>query len=335
MTDKTVIFKKKILAFFVVFIFSSMMGAFAGDIPDRWKSEWSATDFSKSSIEFSEVMSGGPPKDGIPAIDDPKFKPVSDINDIGDKEPVISIEIDGKAKAYPLRILMWHEIANDELSGVPITVTYCPLCNSSVIFDRRINNKILDFGVSGKLRHSDMIMYDRQTESWWQQFLGEGVVGEMTGVKLKRLPSRIIPFAKFKKSHPQGQVLIANNKSSRNYGSNPYFKYDSADKPFLLQKEYNGPIPSLAYVIAIDKKAWPLEDIRKQKRIVDGDIIIEWQTGMNSALDQQQIDKGQDIGYVTVQRKQPDGSLINIAYDMSFAFAFSIFQPDGKIIIHE
>ncbi|NQV56401.1 MAG: DUF3179 domain-containing protein, partial [Rhodospirillales bacterium] len=138
--------------------------------PKLWQLEWPKTDFSKSSVEFSEIMSGGPPKDGIPAIDQPKFDEVGSVSGIGPKVPVISFSMNGEAKAYPLGILMTHEIVNDRVGGVPVVVTYCPLCNSSIVFDARLGGRTLDFGVSGKLRNSDMVMYDRQTESWWQQF---------------------------------------------------------------------------------------------------------------------------------------------------------------------
>lgn len=309
--------------------------ALAQNFSHAWKQEWPRTDFSKSSIDFEEVISGGPPRDGIPAIDDPVFKPAGEVSDLGNKEPVISLEINGEAKAYPLRVLMWHEIANDTLGDVPVTVTYCPLCNASIVFDRRVNGRILDFGVSGKLRHSDMIMYDRQTESWWQQFLGEGIVGKMTGVKLKRLPSRILPFAEFKMTHPNGQVLVPNNESARNYGENPYAKYDTSQWPFLFRGDYDGPVPALAYVVAVKNNAWPLEDVRRQKRIEYEGLIIEWHEGMSSALDQPSITEGRDIGYVVVQEKQPDGSLANAVYDMTFAFVFKIFNPNGFIHVRE
>ncbi len=138
--------------------------------PQAWRFEWSKTDFNKTSIDLGEIISGGPSKDGIPSIDAPRFIAASKVShqDLGPTEPVIGVVINGKARAYPLRILTWHEIVNDELAGVPITVTFCPLCNSAIVFDRRLNGRVLDFGTTGKLRNSDMVMYDRQTESWWQ-----------------------------------------------------------------------------------------------------------------------------------------------------------------------
>ena len=157
-----------------VFVLAALLAfAFpAHSSPRSWAGEWPDTDFTKHSIDYGEIRSGGPPKDGIPSIDSPKFKPVSQITDISPTEPVIGLTVNGESRAYPLRILMWHEIVNDSVGGVPVTVTYCPLCNSSIVFDRRLDGRILDFGTTGKLRNSDLVMYDRQTESWWQNVHG-------------------------------------------------------------------------------------------------------------------------------------------------------------------
>ena len=209
-----------------------MAPANTAEIPLGWKSAWSKTDFAKNIVKFDEILSGGPPKDGIPSIDEPKFELISDIENIADREPVVGVVINGKAKAYPLRVLTWHEIVNDKLGGVPITVTYCPSCNSSIVFDRRLDGKVLDLGTTGKLRNSDLVMYDRQTESWWQQFLGKGIIGVMSGKLLKMLPSRLESFASFKKRASDGKVLVPKYSFTRPYGSNPYVGYDSAARPF-------------------------------------------------------------------------------------------------------
>ncbi len=299
--------------------------------PADWKREWPRTDFSRSAIDLSQIMSGGPPKDGIPAIDEPRFNTVNQITDLGPQEPVIALTLNGMAKAYPLRVLMWHEIANDTIGGVPVTVTYCPLCNASLAFDRRVNEQVLDFGVSGKLHHSNLIMYDRQTESWWQQFLGEAIVGQMTGAALKRLPSRVIPFSEFRRAYPNGLVLIPPNSKARPYGENPYASYDGSGWPFSFRGDYDGPVSPLAYVVAVGPDAWPLEDIRKAGRIVHAGIVITWQEGMNSALDDRRIDQGRDLGFVTVQHQKRDGSYGIVPYDMTFGFVFKAFHPKGSI----
>ena len=159
--------------------------------PEFWRYEWPNTDFEKTNVDsWKEILSGGPPKDGIPALSDPQFIRVGQETRIEDREPVITVELDGQTpRAYPIRYMTWHEIVNDVIGGVPVAVTFCPLCNSGITFDRRVNGKALTFGVSGKLRNSDMVMFDRETESWWQQAIGEGIVGHYTGAQLTQLPT--------------------------------------------------------------------------------------------------------------------------------------------------
>ncbi|MDA7948440.1 MAG: DUF3179 domain-containing protein [Hyphomicrobiaceae bacterium] len=304
--------------------------------PERWKRQgWSKTDFDNKSIDYSEILSGGPPKDGIPSIDNPKFVSVSEIKSFKGSEPVIGLDINGDARAYPLQILIWHEIVNDTVGGTPVSVTYCPLCNSAVVFDRRLGDKVLDFGTTGKLRNSDLVMYDRQTESWWQQFTGTGIVGELTGKELKTIPARLESFDNFKTRHPDGKVLIPNNKDMRAYGRNPYVGYDSATKPFL----YNGDLPkdinpmARVVVFKVDGKpnALTLKLLREKGEVKVGDISLKWQKGQNSALDASQIADGRDVGNVTAQRKTASGSE-DVVYDVTFAFVFHAFHPKRPII---
>lgn len=190
--------------------------------PEVWRQQgWERTDFSKSTISWREIKSGGPPKDGIPAIDDPKFIDVGRNTTVEEIEPVIGLEINVDARAYPLRILMWHEIVNDTVGGVPVAVTYCPLCNAAIVFERKTNRGVLDFGTTGKLRNSDLVMYDRQTQSWWQQFTGKAIVGALTDTKLHLIPSRLEAFSLFQERNPRGRLLIPNDSASRAYGRNP------------------------------------------------------------------------------------------------------------------
>ena len=298
----------------------------------RWAYEWKRTNFNKTSINFHDILEGGVPKDGIPSIDKPRFmaaKAISSEN-LAPTEPVIGVIINGKAKAYPLRILTWHEIVNDELAGVPITVTYCPLCNSAIVFDRRLDGKILDFGTSGKLRNSDMVMYDRQTESWWQQFLGEAIVGEMLGKVLKPIPARLESFEKFLARAPEGQVLIPTNPDMRSYGQNPYASYDSTSQPFLFRGDLPNYIKPMVRVIVVDDRAWSLPLIREKGTMTDGDLTLAWSKGQNSALDDSQISKGRDVGNITVQRKGSDGQMSDVVYDVTFAFVYHAFHGGQK-----
>jgi hypothetical protein len=297
--------------------------------PEYWKHEWRKTDFTKHSIPFSEIRSGGPPKDGIPPIDDPKFAKVSDIKDIEDTEPVVGLTINGQTVAYPVRVLMWHEIVNDTVAGVPITITFCPLCNATIVFDRRLDGKVLDFGTTGKLRNSDLIMWDRQTESWWQQFLGEGIVGEMTGKVLKILPSRLESWANFKARAPQSKVLIPTVAGMRDYGVNPYVSYDSLRRPFLYNGEMPKGVAPLGRVVSLlDKsQAWSLNLLRKkgELKLPDG-TVLKWKPGQNSALDTEVIHEGKDVGNVTAQKNGKD-----VAYFVDFAFAFHAFYPKAQL----
>ena len=304
--------------------------------PARWRMEgWNKTDFSKKSIDFREILSGGPPKDGIPSIDNPKFVPLADVSGLADTEPVIGVEINGDARAYPLQILIWHEIVNDTVGGTPVTVTYCPLCNSAIVFDRRFEGKVLDFGTTGKLRNSDLVMYDRQTESWWQQFIGTAIVGEYTGKELKGIPSRLESFANFKARNKKGKVLIPNSDNMRAYGRNPYAGYDTASAPFLYSGEMPKGINPMARVVVVKIDGKPqavsLAILRKKGVMELGSVTLSWQKGQNSALDTTRISKGRDVGNVIAQRKTASGTQ-DIIYDVTFAFVFHAFHPKQPII---
>lgn len=296
--------------------------------PSFWRNEWPKTDFSNTTIEnWVEILSGGPPKDGIPAIMTPTFKPVSEEQSIAAREPVVTVEIDGAApRAYPVRYLTWHEIVNDEVAGQPIAVTFCPLCNSAPVFDRRTEAGVLSFGVSGKLRNSDMIMYDHQTESWWQQALGEAVVGDLTGFELAQLPSWMESWQQFSTRNPEGLVM-EEPSFNRRYGANPYRGYDSSSRPFLYSGE-NPPhgIPPLVRVVRVGDRAWPLTRVREEGSVSEAGVRITWEEGQASALDTNQIGDGKEVGTVRVR----DASGADVAHDVMFAFAFHAFWPQGE-----
>jgi len=299
-----------------------------------WKVEFPKTDFTNHSVPLEEIFSGGPPKDGIPSIDKPEFVLAGLHGKLAATEPVIGLILNGDARAYPLRILMWHEIVNDEVGGVPVTVTYCPLCNSSIVFDRRIGGQVLDFGTTGRLRNSDMVMYDRQTETWWQQFLGEGIVGEMTGTRLKTIPARLESFENFKKRAPNGKVLVPNEANMRDYGRNPYAYYDSRPTPYEF---FQGPFPDyidpMIRVVVVGEEAWALPLIRHAGKVTKGDLTLSWSKGQNSALDKGEIAKGKDVGNVVVQRTK-DGKTTDVVYDVTFAFVYHAFNQDKKIHVN-
>lgn len=295
--------------------------------PDLWRSEWPDTDFTRSSVDFSEIMSGGPPRDGIPAIDDPTFIAVSEETRLRPTEPVIAVEFDGEApRAYPIRYLTWHEIVNDVVAGVPIAVTFCPLCNSAITFDRRVGGEVLTFGVSGKLRHSDMVMFDRETESWWQQAIGRGIVGEHRGSELETLPTWMESWEDFQARNPEGLVMDEPG-AARPYGQNPYVRYDSADSPFLYSGERppHG-IPPLVRVVRVGDRAWPMTRLAEAGEITEAGVTITWTAGQSSALDARDIGEGRDVGNIRVRDGQGD----DLAHDLMFAFAFHAFWPEGE-----
>lgn len=302
----------------------------AASSPDQWRSEWPTTDFTRHSVPFDEIFSGGPPKDGIPAIDDPRILAAAEAEDLAPTEPVIGLALNGDARAYPLRVLIWHEIANDTVGGVPVAVTYCPLCNAAIVFDRRVEGRTLDFGTTGKLRNSDLVMYDRQTESWWQQFTGEAIVGAMTGAKLDMLPSRLESFERFVARHPDGRVLVPSDAGLRAYGTNPYEGYDEAQRPFLYRGDYPANIAPLARVVAVGDEAWSLDLLRRESRVETGDLVITWEPGQNSALSAPLIPQGWDVGNVVVQRRTGE-SLVDVVHDVTFAFVFHAFRPNGTL----
>ena len=237
-----------------------------------------ATDFSRHSVPYSEILSGGPPKDGIPAIDDPRFVSVEDVDSwLEPKEPVILFRVGDDVRAYPIQIVMWHEIVNDTVGGVPVVVTFCPLCNTAIAFERTVDGKELTFGTTGRLRLSNLIMYDRQTESWWQQATGKAIAGEFTGEQLDFRPASIISWEDFKSAHPDAKVLSRETGFSRSYGQNPYAGYDDIDNsPFLDEgPKTPGVLPPMARVITVDSGgeavAYPY-DVLQRARVVN-DIV--------------------------------------------------------------
>jgi hypothetical protein len=301
----------------------------ASAAPASWQAEWPKTDFARHSVNLDEIFSGGPSKDGIPSIDEPTFVPIAEAA-LPANEPVIGLAIEGDARAYPLRILIWHEIVNDVVGGVPVAVTFCPLCNTGIVFDRRLDGRVLEFGTTGKLRNSDLVMYDRTTESWWQQFLGEAIVGELTGRQLVMLPSRLESFASFKARAPEGKVQVPGGGSMRAYGRNPYVGYDRSPAPFLYRGQLPRNIAPLARVVRVGDEAWSLDLVRANAPFQAGDLRFSWQPGQASALDASTIAEGFDVGNVLVERRSGDG-WEDVVYSVDFAFAFHAFYPEGVI----
>jgi hypothetical protein len=285
-----------------------------------------STDFSRHTVPYSDILSGGPPKDGIPAIDDPKFQTVAEADAyLGDLEPVIFFQIGDDVRVYPLQILTWHEIVNDVVDGRPVTVTFCPLCNTAIAFDSTFDGQVLDFGTTGRLRFSNLIMYDRQTETWWQQATGEGIAGKYAGSQLTFLPASIVGWAEIKENFPEAKVLSQDTGFRREYGRNPYGGYDNINNsPFLFRgPQTPGELPAMARVLTVDMNeeavAYPYEVLQDQAVVNDTiagqDIVVFWQPGTASALDTTRIADGDDVGAGATFSRNLDGQTLTFTFD--------------------
>jgi Protein of unknown function (DUF3179) len=279
------------------------------------------TDFTKHSVPLSEFLSGGPPRDGIPPVDQPKPTSQAEADEwLADREPVLSMEVGDRVRAYPLQIMVWHEIVNDTLGGRPIAVTYCPLCNSSLVFDRRVRGRTLTFGTTGNLRNSDLVMWDRQTESWWQQLTAEAVVGELTGTRLAVLPSQVLSWADFKRLHPDGDVLSRDTGVARDYGRNPYEGYDQPDsQPFLFDGKTDDRLPPKERVIAVFTRrvtvVVPFSRLAREP-VVDLEagglpVVVFYKRGVTSPLDASSIADSRDVGTAVAFDRRVDGRTLS------------------------
>ncbi len=247
--------------------------------------------------------------DSIPAIDEPTFVSTAEADFLAAREPVVALEIDGDARAYPVQIMVWHEIVNDVVGGVPVAVTYCPLCNSALAYEREVGGRLLDFGTSGSLYNSALVMYDRPTESLWLHFEGLSIEGELEGTRLEFIPVQMIAFDEFRARYPDGKVLSQETGFGRPYGTNPYDFYDTNDRPFLFSGEVDERLGAITRVVGVtigeEAVAYPLSVISDEGRAKAGvvedsvggqDIVIFWEPGTASGLDNPNIALGRDIG---------------------------------------
>ena len=261
-------------------------------------------------VDPAGIRGGGPPPEGIPTIDDPSFQNASEVGDLSDAEPVVAVEINGEARAYPIRILTRHELVNDTLGGVPVTVSYCPLCNSAVTYDRRAAGRVLDFGTSGRLYQSSLVMYDRQTQSLWTHYDGRAVIGRLAGVQLDFFPTQIIAWGEWKQANPESQVLIGETggPSLDVYGGNPYAGYEtSADllSPGFQSEAIDERLPRKERVVGLRNTRGEATAIRhsylREAQVVEltfnGLPIVVWNLpGTTSALDTRVVFEGRDVG---------------------------------------
>jgi hypothetical protein len=307
-------------------MFFSFQAAFAQmenprNIPYNWK-----TDTLKKTVPLSEFKVAVP-KGAFPVLNHPTFLGAHQGQQVYFKhEPVISVTVNGQTKAYPLNVLTVHEIANDTLGGVPILVTYCPLCNASVVYDRRLlhqgQERLLGFEVSGMLRQSDMVMFDRQTETWWQQLTGDGLVGELAGAELTVIPSLVISVEEFFQRFPKGQILSRETGiagADKRYGLNPYAGYDepqgSPYEAFFDKDKVDKRLPPMERVVDVEskgkRKVYPFSAIAQKGVINDTfngkNIVVFYKSGTVSVLDEKEIRKSRNIGSATLFNAELEG----------------------------
>lgn len=224
-------------------------------------------DLSNSLIPSKDILIGGPPRDGIPSIDNPKFLKANAAKFIRPADRVIGITINGESRAYPINILNWHEIVNDQIQGVPVSVTYCPLCGTGLVYEAKVKGRVLKFGVSGLLYNSDVLLYDRQTESLWSQILSKGINGPMKGQKLTMIPSSQTSWASWLKKNPNTKVLSTDTGFSRDYSRSPYGNYDqNSDTYFPVSarsRAYHAKERVLGITINGKHKAYPFVELGK------------------------------------------------------------------------
>jgi hypothetical protein len=288
--------------------------------------------FPDPLIDLAHLVSGGPPPDGIPAIDDPKFQAASEVDWLEDGEPLLSLTLGEETRGYPLQVMTWHEIVNDTVDGVPVAVTYCPLCNSGVAFEREVGERLLDFGTSGMLYADNLVMYDRQTESLWPQLTGQASVGVLTGTQLAAIPVGVVGWDQFRTAHHDALVLTRDTGHARDYGSNPYAGYDDPTGGLLVEPPggRDPRLPVKTRVLGIHLGGDAVAIVR-DRIAQDGvlpvtvggrDLVVWHRPGQRSALDDEQIDSGQEIGTVGVFDPRLDGR------DLSFTAAGDGFRDD-------
>ncbi len=313
-------------------------------------------------IPLTELKDGGPPPQGIPALGfggsrwgkippspEPRFVTVREARAwLDEREPVLVLSAGDETRAYPLQILVWHEIVNDTVGNVPIAITFCPLCNSGLAYRRRLalspqqaekvrrrNPKAaleatdegwaleVSFGTSGLLYKSNLVLFDNITGSLWSQILGKAVVGTLAGVELETFPIQLLPFGAFVRDHPSGLVLSRKTGYQRNYGENPYLKYDSSRRPFLFEEALDRRLPAMARVVTVrqggEAAAYPFSALEAQRVVNDcigtRPIAIFWQPGTASALDAASIALGRDVGSSGVFDRRVAGRELAFVWD--------------------
>lgn len=315
----------------------------------------------KPIVPLDKIVSGGPPPDGIPSIDNPKFvsKEEADMF-LRDGDQVVGVNINGDTRAYPLQILVWHEIVNDNVGGTPVAVTYCPLCFTNQVFNRTVSGQTVEFGTSGKLYNSNLVMYDRTSNSLWSQALGQAIVGKHSGVKLDRIPFDVAFWKEWKQLYPDTKVLSRDTGSTRPYGADPYGNYYTNNDLFFPVSNEDNRLGLKEVVVGLENggqyKAYKLKQIEDRNVIndvINGKSIVLFSLHpamvrvFNSTLDGQKLDFAYDKNSTKITDKQTGSEwnlegigiegpmkgkhLTRLPFDEGFWFEWVAFHPETEV----
>lgn len=251
-------------------------------------------DLSDATIPISSMEAGGPPRDGIPAINEPKFLEADQVDFLKGDDRLLGVQINGRARAYPISILNWHEVVNDRVGSQHFVVTYCPLCGTGMVFAANIADTALTFGVSGLLYNSDVLLFDRNSESLWSQILGEAVSGPLAGAPLPQLPARHTTWDDWRERHPRTQVLSTDTGFRRDYGASPYRGYERSRRLYFsvanqAPRDYHPKALVMGLEVDGVHKAYPFEELEKRgasrfSDMVNGERIeVFWNQDSSSA----------------------------------------------------
>ncbi len=288
-------------------------------IPAFLSSTFPDTDFSNAAPAIEDLLSGGPGKDGIPALDEPTFVSLHEF-DRPDSVQVIVLEDEDSVRVYPYNILTWHEIVNDIVAGVPVAITFCPLCGSAIVYERTLpDGTVSTLGVSGALIESNMVMYDRQTESLWQQSTGEGLAGVFVGERLEPVQFQLMTLGEVRKTYPRARVLSEETSYSRDYAYNPYSGYDDSDEFLFPPSNLDTRLPSKEIVVAFRIDGTPVAF--PWDRLAQGTRVVEVGT--------EQIDLTRVGSTLSITRES--GETIPFYFEMWFSFAVQN-QEDGVLL---
>lgn len=313
---------------------------------------------SNPIVPMEKIVSGGPPRDGIPSIDDPKFVRAGNASFMQEGDIIIGLRHNEVTKAYPLKILVWHEIVNDEIAGLPVAVTYCPLCFTSMVFDRTIDDNVVEFGTSGKLYNSNLVMYDRTSETLWSQAMAKGIVGEYSGYDLERVPFDLAYWKDWKQLYPNTLVLSTDTGSTRPYGVDPYGDYYTSSQIFFPIEHRDDRLGPKQLVIGLEQdgnyKAYALDDLERQEvvndsigereivlvtehpfmvrtfdRAVDGQVL-EFKI-VNEELQDIQTSSEWNLEGKAISGPMTGEQLERIPVDPSFWFSWAAFHPETSL----